>query len=263
MTLTKKQHYVSQVYLKAWANYDGKLRVIDKISGAEFYSSTENICHQRYYYEESMASPNNELEKEFGKYETPYGLARNFLNFVCKNAVKSRGDVAQTLVDALACVPKHLSALKEFAAICHVRTPAALAAMRSQLNSSSAPLALEASAVLESPYVMNKLAFESTLMDRFMNLHMCLFYSKHALDTCDWPCIPLAGGENHANFSYDIGRHPAAFALMIISPNIGIFFLPNIDKEPPLIIPNSMNAAMADQTKQVIYSAAHKFIIKS
>jgi len=54
-TDTKKQHYVWEYYLKAWAT---KNKIWCLREGKIFNASTDNVAHERYFYETSEFSPN-------------------------------------------------------------------------------------------------------------------------------------------------------------------------------------------------------------
>ncbi|SFL34362.1 DUF4238 domain-containing protein [Pseudomonas sp. NFACC46-3] len=263
MQLTIRQHYVPRVYLRAWTDSNGNLTVDGKAGGKRIHPKPEQICLEKYYYEDPAVPPTNELERKFCEYEGAFGRARDFLTFVEDNALKIGQPVAQTLASALMSLPDYLKALKEFAGTAYFRTPAALDQIRRELaedNSAAAAKALES---LTSPYFFGQQAFDSTLLDRFQNLHVALVHSPHCrLDTGDWPCFPLAGGTDHAGFAYDIGRHGAAVAVMTITPTLAAMFLPNISDKPAIIIPGEMPSTLAEQMNEMVFKFAERWVIR-
>lgn len=262
MTITKRQHYVPRVYLRSWGDENGNIKVLDKIKGKAIYPNVENICLEKYYYEHPELKPTNELEKKFGEFESVFGKTRDFLSFVENSAIKLKQPIAQTLADSLIASPKHVSALKNFAGTTYFRTPAAISAMKKALSSDNNPIAKKALEQIDSPYTLNTMAFESTLLERFKNLHIALMYSEHRLNTSDWPCFPVIGGSGHANFGYDIGRHEAASALMTVTPKIVVMFLPNLDNIKPFIRFNNMPKKLADEHNQLVHEMAERWVIK-
>ena len=106
------------------------------------------------------------------------------------------------------------------------------------------------------------MAFESTLLNRFNNLHITLLHSKERLNTGDWPCFPISGGTDHANFAYDIGRHEAATAGMALTPSIAVIFLPNLDQRKPVVIPRDMPKSLSNQMNEIVYESAERWVIK-
>jgi|GEM_PF-6523850 len=51
MTKVKKQHFVPQFYLKNFTDSRHRIYAFDIINGASFITSTENIAHQKYFYD--------------------------------------------------------------------------------------------------------------------------------------------------------------------------------------------------------------------
>lgn len=263
MKLTARQHYASQVYLRAWGDEQEMLTAYDKKEGKQFPVSAKKICAEKYYYEDPFLPPNNELELKFGAYESAFGPTRDFLALVRNNAIELGQPVAEVLADALTHLPERALALKEFAGTAYFRTPGALQALREQLSADDHSDAAEALRALNSPYALSAQAFDSTLLQRFRTMHMVLAHSgEHRLDTGDWPCFPLAGGTGHSNFVYDIGRHDAAVALMVVSPNLAVMFLPRIRDEDPVVIPMEMPVELARQTNEMVHKFTHRFIIR-
>lgn len=201
MKLTKRQHYVPEVYLRAWSDEKGKLVVYNKENGSHIKPNVDNICLEKYYYGDPVAPPNNELERKFWEYEGAFGPTRDFLLFICKNAVEAGQPVGRTLADALNALPKHANVLKSFAGTLYFRVPGALQALQEQLAADNTRDAATAQKGLGSPYTLNVMAFESTLLDRFRRLHIAVFYSEaKRLDTADRLCLPIASGTGHSNF---------------------------------------------------------------
>lgn len=262
MQLTVRQHYVPRVYLRAWSDANGKLKILDKTTGKEFSPAVENVCLEKNYYENPKAPPSNELERRFGQYESAFGAARDFLSSVESSAIKLGQPIAEALASALAALPNRTNTLKAFAGTAYFRTPGALTAMREQLEADRNPAATKALEMIESPHSLSMLAFESTLLDRFRRLHISVLHSNERLDTSDWPCFPVAGGTGHANFAYDIGRHGAAVAIMTITPSIAIVFLPNLKGREPIVIPGEMPKSLSRQMNKLIYDSADRWIVR-
>lgn len=262
MSLTKRQHYVPRVYLRAWVNDTGTVNVLDKETGNEIFPTVENICLEKYYYEDPQSPPTNELEDKFGEYEGGFGKTRDFLSVIESSAKKLGQPIAETLVSALVAMPKHVIALKNFAGTAYFRTPAAMAAIRQNLESDSSPEAKIALEQINSPYALNTMAFESTLLERFMNLDIALMYSSQRLHTSDWACFPVFGGNDHKNFVYDIGRHKAATAVMPLTPSLAVMFLPNIENRKSVVISKNMPTSLANEMNQVVYTSAGRWVIK-
>ncbi|VBF49804.1 DUF4238 domain-containing protein [Burkholderia pseudomallei] len=263
MPLTVRQHYVPRVYLRAWSNAKGYLTVYDKHEDKQFPATPENVFLERNYYEDPKLEPSNELEKKFEAYESAFRPTRDFLTFVERNAIEIGQPVAETLASALMSLPKRAISLKEFAGTAYFRTPGALKAMRDQLTEDHNSDAARALEKLTSPYVLGTQAFESTLLERFRQLHMAVFHSpEQRLHTGDWPCFPVAGGTGHANFGYDIGRHGAAMAVMALTPTIALAFLPNLKDRDPIVIPGTMSADLARQTNERVSEAAARWVVR-
>lgn len=262
MSLTVRQHYVPRVYLRAWACPNGMVNVTDKKTGKSFTPAVENICLEKNFYEDPKLPPTNEIENMFTEYEGSFGKARNFLSFISENAINDGKSVSTEISSALNALPHHLKAIKQFAGISYFRTPKAFKEIKEQLKSDKNPKANEALSLLESPYVLNLKAFESTILERFLNLHIAVLYSKEKFIASDSPCVPLAGGKEHSNFAYDIGRHEAAFAVMPITPNIAALFLPNLSSREPIIIPKDTPKEFATQLNDILVEYSDRWIIK-
>ncbi|MGY2990290.1 hypothetical protein [Bradyrhizobium sp. USDA 4508] len=236
----------------------GSFRLVFKL----VISIATNILLENYYYEDPVHPPTNELEKRFVPYETAFGQTRSFLKFVEQAAIDQRQPVAQALASAVAKLPRHAVALKEFAGTTYFRTPGALKAMKEQLGADTSRQSQQALAV-SSPFDLSSDGFESTLMERFRQLHMFLCHTKAScLDTGDWPCYPVAGGESHGNFGYDIGRHGAAFAAMAVTPTIFILFAPNLDGKNPKVIPGEMSADLVRQANDLVGAIAERWVVR-
>lgn len=261
--LTIRQHYVSQFYLESWCNEKDQLDVYDKSTGRAFPPSPLNVLNERYYYEDPQSSPTNELEKKFGVYEGAFGTTLKFLKVVIDGAIQNRQPVAATLANMLENLPRHAVALKEFAATSYFRTPEALTAIREQLAADGGPLATKALEALSSAYALSKDGFESTLLQRFRELSMVVGYTDgDRLHTGDWPCYPLAGGEHHANFGYDIGNHGAAFAGMAVTPSLYILFIPNLQKREPFALGRMMSADLVRQANEMVSEVAMRWVVR-
>jgi hypothetical protein len=70
MAITRKHHYVPQMYLTGFANNKGQCFVVDASTRKTFTSSTANIAAERDYNKiEAQGVPADALEKELGKFE--------------------------------------------------------------------------------------------------------------------------------------------------------------------------------------------------
>jgi hypothetical protein len=73
---TKKQHYVPQKYLEAFAR-GGRLNVFDKTTGATFHSSVRDAASPRFFYDipelDEATGVSQALEKFFWPFETTAG----------------------------------------------------------------------------------------------------------------------------------------------------------------------------------------------
>lgn len=258
-----RQHYVSQFYLESWCDEKSQLNVHDKGSGATFSPSPLNVLNERYYYEDPQSSPTNELEQKFGVYEGAFGTTLKFLKVVIDGAIQNAQPIAATLADMLENLPRHAVALKEFAAASYFRTPAALSTMREQLAADGGPLATKAFEALTSPYALSKDGFDSTLIQRFHELSMIVGYTDgDRLFTGDWPCYPLAGGDHHANFGYDIGNHGAAFVGMAVTPRVYVLFLPNLRKKVPFVLGRMMSPDLVRQANEMVSEVAMRWVVR-
>jgi hypothetical protein len=262
-TNTVRQHYVSQTYLRHWCHEDGFLRASGKLEGKELTIKPNNILFEKHYYEGPSPTPPNELERMFGRFESAYASSSKILTMIERNAIKLGQPVASTLADALENLPHHATALKEFAATTYFRTPAALTAMKEQLAADDRPLALEALEAMGSAYELCKQGFESSLLERFHNLHMLVGYGDgNRLITGDWPCYPLAFSEPLSNFGYDIGRNEAAAAGIAITPNIYILFLSNSHIQKPRVIGQVMSVDLVDQANELVSELATRWVVR-
>lgn len=262
MSLTVRQHYVPRVYLRAWSCPKGMVNVLDKKTGKSFTPAVENICLEKNFYEDPKLPPTNEIENMFCEYEGSFGKTRDFLSFVTENAINSGQSVSAVLSSALSALPDHLKAIKEFAGISYFRTPKAFQELKKQLKSDKNPEAKNALSFLESPYTLNLQAFESTILERFINLNIAILYSKEPLITSDAPCVPLAGGTEHSNFAYDIGRHEAAFAVMPLTPSLAALFLPNLSNRAPVIIPKDIPKELSTQLNDILLKHSDRWVIR-
>lgn len=261
--LTIRQHYVSQVYMGSWCDKNGQLDALDKNTGRVITPPTGGLLHERYYYEKNKSDPDNELENKFGIYEGKFGPSLKFVNFVIDNAINLQQPVGETLANMLEALPHHAIAIKEFAATAYFRTPGALKEMRKQLASDSNPLAGKILKALASPYVLTCDGFDATLLERFHGLNMFLGYAaENRLHTNDWPCYPLAGGESHANFGYDIGNHEAAFAGFALTPRVYILFLSNAQKQKPIIIGKNISGDLVRQANNIALTVASRWVLR-
>ncbi|WP_042149463.1 MULTISPECIES: DUF4238 domain-containing protein [unclassified Pseudoalteromonas] len=263
MSQTVRQHYVPRVYLKAWSCPKGKVKVLDKKTGKIFTPAVENICLEKYFYENPKLPPTNEIENMFCDYEGKFGKTRDFLSAIKNNAIELSQPISETLANALNALPDHLRILKEFACISYFRTPKAFQEMLKQLKADNNPEAAKAIKQLESPYALNKQAFESTIFERFKKMHIAILFSETDLITGDAPCIPLAGGTGHSNYAYDIGRHEASFAAMAITSNIVVMFMPNLTANNPIIIPRDMPKELSLQLNEIIMEHSQRWVIST
>ncbi|EHJ9962214.1 DUF4238 domain-containing protein [Vibrio parahaemolyticus] len=70
MEIKKKQHYVSQFYLKAWA--DNKGRVPTHVNGRTIPMKTKEVAHQNYFYRlNGITEKEHSYLTEFNKRNTP------------------------------------------------------------------------------------------------------------------------------------------------------------------------------------------------
>ena len=73
------------------------------------------------------------------EYESAFGPTRDFLSFVETNAIDSGHPIAETIASSLSALPKHLTAIKNFAGTAYFRTPGALSTMKKELKADSSP----------------------------------------------------------------------------------------------------------------------------
>jgi len=263
MQFTHNQHYVPRTYLKPWENAQGKLEIYDKKGMTTAHKGPKRILKDTDYYEKPGEPVDNALEIKFGTFENAYGPVREAVLFVVKNAVECGGNVSEELASYLSTVPQKANIIKEFAAVSFFRTPAALAAMRTQLNADTTdPLSAMALSALDSPFMMSTQAFDSTLLDRFRNLSIIVMYSHtELLNTCDRPCFPVSGGTGHANFGHDIGRHPLMFAFMPISPRLLVAFIPTLNGRQPFVHGCDVTPEFALQSRDIVERFAERYVV--
>ena len=260
--LVKRQHYVPQTYLRAWANQNEQIKVRDLKEKKSFPSAVENVLLENYYYENPDQAPTNELEAKFCQYEADFSNTRNFLLGVVSNAVSNAQDPAQCLESMFSAMPKHAKTIRAFAATSYFRTPGALSAMQTQLaNDKDSEHAIATLDTLNSPYSLNTMAFNSSLLERFENLHLIVLIAEGSLNTCDRPCFPIIGGIGHSNFGFDIGRHPDAIAAMPIAPHLFATFLPNLKNHEAVNLARPMSDVMLQKTNEVILAKTHRWLI--
>jgi hypothetical protein len=263
MQLTVRQHYLPQTYLRSWADTSGKLKVHNKLNGKNFCPAPESVFVESNFYEDPTQPPTNELEKKFGLFETAFGPACKFLQLLEQNALLDRQPVSDVLASALNSLPERLSTIRSFAATAYFRTPTALANMKEQLAADKSAGATQALQELDSPYELSVSAFESSLLPRFNKLGLVIMHSPYQrLDTGDCFCFPVIGGENHANFGYDIGRHEAAFAALPLTPSIALIFLPNPQNTCPLVIGREMPRELALKLNHLVHEKSSRLIVR-
>jgi hypothetical protein len=114
--VTKKQHYVPQLYLNAFAR-EGTLHVFDKRTGRSFPSSVRDAASQRFFYDvpqlDQATGVAQSLEKFFQPFEAAAGAAIGDL----------RGALGSGSLAAI--TPSQRQTISEFLAIQLLRTPEA------------------------------------------------------------------------------------------------------------------------------------------
>lgn len=82
--LTKKQHFIPRVYLKAWVKEwikgdKEKIKIKNKSNDCEEYRSADgkSICWESNFYEEDKKNPNNEAENWLSEFENKFTIKVN------------------------------------------------------------------------------------------------------------------------------------------------------------------------------------------
>lgn len=251
-SLTKKQHFVPQIYLQGWAKdrWD-KANGSAKTVRAHFKErdksedrNPQSILVEKWFYEEDSQTPNNEVERIFGKYETGWSRCMGFLDSVLASAekiykedvaYKQAGEslnqfLARTLISACSTLPAHAEAIKVFAGISYFRTPAALERKISELQNDPLVKA-NMSSVNANAWWLAKSALASTLLDRFKSLHIkFLIASEGSFVTSDRPCfdVNLADERFEPLLGYDIARSESVVACFPLSSRLVALLVPSV-----------------------------------
>lgn len=241
---TRRQHFVPRVYQKGWApgrwqtqGYDSDCVIWahDLKNRKAFPTGPNGILAANWFYEKDPDDPDNELEKWFQNYEGDYSKSISFLDFVFSTAIKIAQErnvslpehLGRTVQSCLSALPKHLEVLKTFAAVSYARTPAVMELKRRELLRS--PESAHLSEALSKPHTFVSMARDSSLMDRFQDLHAQLWVSpEDAFVTSDRPCFDIDASDSDFGplIGYDIGRSASVLALFPLSPNLVLMLAP-------------------------------------
>lgn len=78
MSLTKKQHYVPQFYLRRFANKKSQVNVYDKFNQKSFRANVKDVASANYFYDLSADIIEN-LKSSLASFKVKYGLNHNIV----------------------------------------------------------------------------------------------------------------------------------------------------------------------------------------
>lgn len=187
--ITKRQHFVTESYLKFWLETGKRYLYLYDLPNKQCKKSTpKEILTQKYFYEHDMAKPDNEVENVLSLIDGEFAaLLRDMNKIISKYRFSSEEKTLRTELKALITL-KNQIILKKFSAYQYLRIPGAMEQKRYELEPGKIHQLYLEEQLKPANFVRSGYEY---IRERFLNhLGIIIFYSlDEELLTSDWPCF--------------------------------------------------------------------------
>ena len=258
----KKQHTISQCYLKSWMDSSGCLWLHDlKKEQTHKHNKTANILQASYYYEENSLKPDYRVEN----------ILQDIENRFCPILKKLHGIFQKYLVYSHALeteLENYMSKdvqqiIKEFTNYQYLRVPGAIKQKKYELQTTSLPeeqkkYALNPGRFVDSGFTYTKRNFQS--------LKMLIHISFGELFiTSDRPCFDVKDSDFSPILGEEVGVSSSVILYIPLSPRFSLLLYPSnyssySSLTPEVIFKEASQCVVKNQNKLVI-QIADRYVI--
>ena len=265
-TLTKRQHFVPQFYLKLWNNGQARITCHDLKDDNNFETGSDNVLLRKWFYELVPDSPDNNVEKNLAEAEGIYAKTFNKLNNIDLEAIRG-SKVKQVINDVKLAFSSDnsLEVLKDFCALQYVRVPGAIDQKEFELQTSELTEEQKEAGLIPGYFVSSGYAY---VIEKFRRMNIiALVSSGQDYLTSDWPCFDLKDDNNAPLLGEEIGNNPDVIAYFPVTPRLAVLMYHQeydtklgTDRVPNLIV-RVMTDPEVRNSNTLVIQQADRFVI--
>lgn len=223
--LTKRQHYVPQFYLRAWATTPNSncVHYYDLITKKREDRNPEKILWEPFMYEEDPNNPDNRIENMLSRFETKAAPIFSELILMSKHYGRTRNKKKFIKKLMFSFSEENIEILKDFAVFQYIRTKHALAQKMFELDASSLSKEQKGKYFNLGRFVDEGFNY---IRPNFNNLIIAInFTFTGEFFTSDWPFFDMKDSDFAPALGEELGVDPDVIGQFALTPKLTALFL--------------------------------------